>query len=74
MIVLVILAGIWLAIGALFGLAFVAAHQGWIDWLVILNRAEFDRADRECGSDVVAWWLFAYVMVAWPFLMPKVGH
>jgi hypothetical protein len=65
-------AGIYLAIGAVAGLAAVAAHQGWIRWLRITNREDFDRADRACGSETVAWWLFAYVMLKWPWLLP--GH
>jgi hypothetical protein len=67
-------AGIYLAVGAIAGLVAVAAHQGWIEWLKLGNRRDFDRADDACGSQTVAWWLFAFVMVAWPALLPKVRH
>lgn len=67
-------ASIYLAVGAVAGLAAVAAHQGWIKWLKLGNRQDFDRADNACGSQTVAWWLFAFVMVAWPVLLPKVRH
>ena len=64
-------AGIYLAIGAIWGAIMIAGLRGWVSWgrMAESSKEAFDVADQDIGETAVNWWLFAYTMFAWPHLL-----